>query len=720
MFAIFEAYQSALLHAKAGRFDAAAGMLRIILAVRPDHADTWLYHGVLAEMAGQYRSAYDSYATAAAQDLDPARARIHIHHLIERARMRAEALEAEGRLGEAGAILGELAPVVPDLTAALRRIALARLGADVAEPPSPAQCSLLHTWIVQSEMQEAQNLQSSDPVAAAAALERMIALGIDQRELMDGLRATGRQFLAHAVEESLRLGRDDRAAALLQWAIARDPADAASAGTLDRLVRKLAEDADRLGEAGRIGPALAARRRVSALAPNFLKSRRTDADWLEARRTDSEAALRRIDELAAEGAIDAAVSAYQAATATSPDPSEPYRRLYRARRNLAEAASGRVQVAGVGAVAFETAGTVVRLTPGTGAPNGNVLVSFFRRALLVDDESEELYASSVNWESREIARIFLEHGCRVDVMDMGAASPEGVDYRTVFAADGGLTRLPNAPLRILYRTGSAPDFQNRRELARAAEFERRRGTPYRPMRMIADPAEVIASIELADRCILIGNERTRSTYAAPHAAKMTLMRVSASRLGWIKQAADYAPEEREFLWYFGLGAVLKGLDMVLDAVAEQADWRLNVVGLVQQEPQFEQAYYNELFRNPRIRLHGHLLGNSPELERLSRRCFCFVAPSASEGMSNAVATCLSIGLYPIISRETGIDLPPGCGTYLESCSREEITAAMAAARALPEAELKRQIALLQSYALEAFGRPAYARGMRQHLADWLG
>src|SRR5258708_3412141 len=30
--------------------------------------------------------------------------------------------------------------------------------------------------------------------------------------------------------------------------------------------------------------------------------------------------------------------------------------------------------------------------------------------LLLDDEAEDFYASSVNWESREIARIFLERG----------------------------------------------------------------------------------------------------------------------------------------------------------------------------------------------------------------------------------------------------------------------------------------------------------------------
>jgi glycosyltransferase involved in cell wall biosynthesis len=348
-------------------------------------------------------------------------------------------------------------------------------------------------------------------------------------------------------------------------------------------------------------------------------------------------------------------------------------------------------------------------------------LSFFRRALLLDDHAEDLQTSSINWESREVARILLEHGFAVDVVDLGATVTAGAaDYRVVFAADGGLTRLPPAALRVLYRTGSDPNFQNQREQARADAFQRRRNRPYRPMRVVADPAEVLASIDLADHCILIGNERTRSTYPERLQPKLTLMRVSASRTSLVKSRSDYVPKEREFLWYFGLGAVLKGLDLVIDAVDAEPRWRLNIVGLVQQEQQFEQAYFEELYRNDRIRLHGHLIGTSPELQRVLRRSFCLVAPSASEGMSNAVATGLAAGLYPIISRETGIDLPAGCGVYLETSTPAEIAQAMARVHALPEADLAQQIQKIQAFALEAFGRTAYARTMRAHLAGWVG
>src|SRR5258708_1966115 len=202
MLAVYETYQAALLHAKAGRFAAAAGFLKLILADRPRHAETWLYHGIVQEIAGRLREAYESYANAAVHDTDPSRANIYMLHLVEQTRRRAITLEAEGLLGEAAAMLAELAHVIPAFALSLKRMARQRLGEDVAEPPNPVQFTLLHTWIVQNQMDEAQRLQTNDPEAAAASLERLLALGIDQEDLVEGLRNASRQFLALGIAEA--------------------------------------------------------------------------------------------------------------------------------------------------------------------------------------------------------------------------------------------------------------------------------------------------------------------------------------------------------------------------------------------------------------------------------------------------------------------------------------------------------------------------------------
>ncbi|MBI1778635.1 MAG: glycosyltransferase family 4 protein [Proteobacteria bacterium] len=719
MLAVYEVYQGALIHAKAGRYEAAAGLLRLVLAVWPDHGETWLLHGILAEAAGCFLDAYDSYGKAG--ELDSDRALVYRHHLVDRARVRASALEAEGKLGEAAHILGALSRIVPDCAGAILHMARRRLGDGAAEAPRAEHFGELRAWVIQSEMEAAQRLQADDADAASASLQRLVALGLDPPALVDGLRRAAAQLMDHAVALSLEKKRFERASALRQWQLKRDPGPSDPRLALDGVTQAMNQEAERLSAGGNRPAALALHRRALALAPGHASARQAVRRLIAAAAEETQAAIARADGLAGAGRLEEAVALYRAAIQASPHADEPRQRLWRARQAVAGAAVGRLVVPGVGPVAFEARADVTRLCPLGTTVKGDVLVSFFRRALLLDDEADDLYASSVIWESREIARIFLELGYRVDVIDMGGAAPKDAPaYGVVFAADGGLTRLPPAALRILHRTGSAPEFQNRREAERAQAFERRRGSPYQPKRVAADPAEVLASIELADHCILIGNEVTRATYAPEHRRKVTPMRVSASRLGSVKAPGDYVPKEREFLWYFGLGAVLKGLDLLLDVVARQDVWRLNVVGMVGHEPDFERAYDQELHRHPRIRLHGHLIGNSPDLAIVCRRSFCFVAPSASEGMSNAVATCLSLGLYPIISRETGVDLPEGCGLYLETCTEDAIGAAMARAHAMPEAELSKQIARLQAHAIEAYGRPAYARTMREHLRGWLG
>ena len=84
-----------------------------------------------------------------------------------------------------------------------------------------------------------------------------------------------------------------------------------------------------------------------------------------------------------------------------------------------------------------------------------------------------------------------------------------------------------------------------------------------------------------------------------------------------------------------------------------------------------------------------------------------------------MAHCLVTGLYPIISRATGVDLPSGAGRYLDSCTAEEIATAVDEVLNLPAASLRRQIEQTQAMALERFSRDSYARRLRDLLRTWL-
>ena len=365
----------------------------------------------------------------------------------------------------------------------------------------------------------------------------------------------------------------------------------------------------------------------------------------------------------------------------------------------------------------------VTIGPAGRPPRGWVLYSYLEEPLLWADDSPGFMFHSNLWESREIARIFVEEGFSVDVINWSDdAFVPAREYDVLFDISRNLSRLaPLAPpgaLKVLHCTGSDAGYQNVAETRRVEDLRRRRGGDYRVQRAVAAPELQARSLEVADACSLLGNAHTLATYPERFRAKMRSVTVSASDLGANrKRPGSYVPPEREFLWFFGWGAAHKGLDLLLEVFAENPQWTLNVVGNALDESEFVRLYKRELTGLPNIRAHRFLQPAGQEFGEILRRCFCVVAPTCSEGISPAVVTCLQAGLFPIISRDTGVSLPPGCGIWLESCSLAEIEAAVGAAHRMPEATLAAQTGAAQGEALRRYSRRAFRDEMSAFLRD---
>jgi glycosyltransferase involved in cell wall biosynthesis len=361
----------------------------------------------------------------------------------------------------------------------------------------------------------------------------------------------------------------------------------------------------------------------------------------------------------------------------------------------------------------------------SGAPRGRILLSYLEAPLRWPEDAPEFHFHSNWWESREIARIFVEEGYTVDAIHWtdDTFTPTHA-YDVVFDISRNLGRLaplvPPAALKILHCTGSDAEYQNAAEARRVEDLRRRRGGEYTGQRAVAAPGVQARSLEVADACSLLGNAYTLATYPERFHAKMRTVTVSASDLGPnFKRPGSYVPTEREFLWFFGWGAVHKGLDLLLEVFAANPQWALNVVGNALDEPEFVRLYERELTVLPNIRAHRFLRPGGPEFGEVLRRCFCVVAPTCSEGTSAAVVTCLQAGLFPILSRDTGVSLPPGCGIYLEACSLQEIEAAVRTAQGLPVGALSSQIGTVQREALRRYSRAAFRAEMSGFLRDAL-
>ena len=352
-------------------------------------------------------------------------------------------------------------------------------------------------------------------------------------------------------------------------------------------------------------------------------------------------------------------------------------------------------------------------------PIGRVLFSYLADPILWNKNDVRFLGHSNNWESQEIARIFIDLGFIVDAINYTDTSFYPVhNYDVIFDIHSNLQRLmpfiDKKTIKILHITGSYPRFSVDAELNRISCLEKRRGCFYSPKR-ICDTVLFDRSLKFSDFCSLIGNDFVLSTFPENFHNKITKVTVSSSKLDFIKNKTEYIPKEKEFLWFFGGGAVHKGLDLVLDFFSKNIKYKLNIIGNVESEKDFLKIYEKELTRFKNIKYHGFLYPSDNRFKDIVYRCFCFIAPSCSEGISPSVATLLQTGLYPIISKNTGIDLPKDCGIYLEDLSYEFLEKAIYNINNISEKDLVTQMISCQDMALKNYSREAFSAKMRSFI-----
>lgn len=369
--------------------------------------------------------------------------------------------------------------------------------------------------------------------------------------------------------------------------------------------------------------------------------------------------------------------------------------------------------------------SLVTICPDTNCVRGRVLFSYLDYPISLDDNNVKLKGHSNRWESREIVRIFNRLGYVVDVIGWENKSfYPSTDYNVVFDIYTNLQRMApfllNDTAKILHLTGSYGYYHNNAEIKRVKALEQRRNVLCTPKRLVPHLELYERSLQIADYCSLIGNEHTLSTYPEKYRNKISRVTVSASKLDYVKSIEDYLPSKKEFLWFFGGGAVHKGLDLVLEVFVANKNLTLNIIGNVSREKDFFKIYKHELTELPNIKLHGFLWPNSGKFLKLIKDVFCFIAPSCSESTSSAVATCLQLGLFPIISRDTGVTLPDGCGIYLDICSIGEIEMAVFKTYKMADERLKEEIYLCQNFAMKEFSRERFSRDMTNFITRILG
>ncbi|MDE1874948.1 MAG: glycosyltransferase [Patescibacteria group bacterium] len=352
-------------------------------------------------------------------------------------------------------------------------------------------------------------------------------------------------------------------------------------------------------------------------------------------------------------------------------------------------------------IALRLRGNVIRIQPRRPI-KGAVLLSYITLPFIAGEET--LGAHTNRWECREIARIFAELGYAVDVVDWESERIPKRDYDIWFDIRPDMEKIAQKvhgdPYKIFHATGTYWKFQNEASRARLNAVAARRGARLSSGRF-QKPGR---SVEIADLITMLGNDFTASTY--PLAGKRVVhIPISTTHIFPSPETKDFEAARRGFIWLGGAGMAHKGLDLVLEAFAAMPEFTLTAFG--KGDADFINAYHKELYETPNISYKGQVDIGGREFAEAASRSIGLVFPSCSEGCAGSVIECMHVGLIPIISRESSVDVD-GSGIVLRENTKDEIEKEVRRLASLPAAELASRATAAWAYARERHTREAFS------------
>jgi glycosyltransferase involved in cell wall biosynthesis len=314
---------------------------------------------------------------------------------------------------------------------------------------------------------------------------------------------------------------------------------------------------------------------------------------------------------------------------------------------------------------------------------------------------------SMYWETAEMVRQLNERGYIVDFYDVHC--PESISwerYEVAFVQSDRLAECPEGlPIKkVFYCTENYWAFQNLAELNRLRAFQQRTGIWVRPERQ----TRVSFSDEHADYITLLGTSFQQLLYNTNPQRHYLDISVAAVP---VHVSKNIVAARTNYLWLGSGGAVLKGLDLAVEAFLQVPEAHLYIAGAIEREPRLWKWLKPLLDTYSNLHYLGWVDVATSAFAKIANNCIGVVYPSASEGGGGAVAQLLHFGLLPIVT-QTATVRAAALGFEIESQDPEEIIKAIRqhvrALLEMPNHELAERSAAVQAYAGLHHTRAAYA------------
>lgn len=319
-------------------------------------------------------------------------------------------------------------------------------------------------------------------------------------------------------------------------------------------------------------------------------------------------------------------------------------------------------------------------------------------------------------ESIALAEILHEMGFTVDVINWNNTTfiPQK-EYAIVIDNHDNLFRLApyfdTQTLKIFHATNAHWLYQNRVELTRYHEVFLETGKALFPPRQLTRGN----SAENADLITMFGNNFTSSTYGSYqkkiHHLPMSVT-VTPKETEWRKDPLAGS----RFLWLNSHGALLKGLDRVIEAFSELPHCHLTICGHAAFEPGFIELMTSKTRTASNIQFEGWVDISSQRFSKLINTHAWVIGSSLSEGGGGSILNGMAAGLIPLLTPSTSIDLPPGTGFYYGANDTQALVELLTEVGQLSTEELASRSVNSVAFIRNNHTLPAFKEAYRQFLS----
>lgn len=342
------------------------------------------------------------------------------------------------------------------------------------------------------------------------------------------------------------------------------------------------------------------------------------------------------------------------------------------------------------------------------------LYSFYKRSVLVKNFHNTNHAKNVlisyivgpfkrgtslthtnKAESLQISQVFNELGYNVDVVNFDSNRVLDYSKYDVILGFGGplinsFYKRKRKILTIYYGTGMHILHQNHATLKRVKDVYEKKGVWLLNSGRIVEKAWSVQTT-LVDAIITLGNEATAESYRKYYAGPIFRIPCSYYKITNCKdilQKKDFAQARRHFLWFGGAGLIHKGLDLLLEVFEKKPELHLHVCGLIDDEPEFKNCFYDELYKRKNIHTYGFVDLDSNVFTHIVNACAFVVFPSCSEGQATSVVNVMGNGgLVPVVTKESGISIND-YGIGIKDCSFEGVAQSISEANQLTDEDIR--------------------------------